>query len=232
MPKTVKKYSKRYTKRRAVMKKRYTGPKTTNTKGVAGGTRNFNVLNTVKPQVYLFKDTLQFNNIVGTGAAVVGVNNFDISQLPRYNALRTMFKRYKIVNAKWRFRLRTIELTDQAEHPNILLRYNYDPDLVVGSISENYMLRQSNVIQKQFIHNTPEGCNLEYSIKPAVMGARKVISGSDFKPNPLFNQWLDFNEITNGEIQHYGIQYWLSTLPAGQTIDLDLQVTYCCKDLV
>lgn len=206
-------------------------PKTKPTWGIGGGTRNFNVLNTEKKQKYYFKETLQYNNIVGAGASIAAVNTFQMSLLPRYNALITMFKKYRVINLKWRFRLRTIELTDQAEHPNILLRYNYDPDLLSSSINENFMLRQTNVIQKQFIHNTPQGCNLEYSTKPAIMGARYAPTGV-YKPSPIFNQWCDFTTAVPTEIDHYGIQYWISNLPTGQTIDVDLQITYQCCDLI
>lgn len=199
--------------------------------GIGGGTKNFNLLNKVVPQKYVFKESFQFNNIVGAGSAIVGVNGMDMSQVPRYNALITMFRKYRIIALKWRFRLRTIELTDQAEHPTMYIRYNYDPDLTTTSIGENFMLRQSNMICKQFIHNTPEGCNLEYTIRPAVMGDRKNIAGV-YKPSPLFKQWLDFTGIVNGEIMHYGLQYFVTNLPTGQTLDQDLQVEYECTDLI
>lgn len=225
-----KKYKGKKTQKRTGRKK---APRATSTKGIGGNTQNFNVLNTVKPTIYKFKDTINYNDIVGTGSSVVGVNQFDIGMVGRYNALIVMFKRYRITLAKVRFRLRTIELTDQAQHPMMLLRFNYDPDLTVGSVSENSMLRQMNVIQKQFIHNTPEGATLEYTIKPAVMGTRYQFNSSTLvKPTPLFNQWCDFTTISNAEIGHYGLQYFISNLPTGQVIDMDLQLNYECCDLV
>lgn len=199
--------------------------------GVAGGTRNFNMLNVIKPAVYKFKDSRQVNNIVGTGSAVVGVDNVKISDIARYSSLIGMFRKYRITQIKFRFRLRTIELTDQAAHPYMLLRWNYDSGLLSSAISEDFMLRQQNVVAKQFIHNTPDGCNLEYTIKPATMAVVQNFNGTQVLA-PKFGQWIDFSQMASSEIDHYGIQYWLSTLPSGQVIDQDCQIFYECKDLI
>lgn len=194
-------------------------------------TRNYNILNTVKPAIYKFTDTFQLNNIVGTGVSVVGLSNVKIGDLARYSALTSMFRKYRINAIKLNFRLRTIELTDQAEHPHLLLRWNYDPSLLSSSITENFMLRQQNVLSKQFIHNTPDGCSLQYTLKPAVMFQTQNYNGTTVQA-PKFKQWIDFTGTSTTEVDHYGIQYWLSSLPSGQTIDIDCSVYYECKDLI
>lgn len=219
-------------KSKSYAKKRYYGPRATPRNGIVGNTKNANVLNTLKPAIYRFKDTINFNDIVGTGASVQSANIFHIGMVGRYSALIAMFRKYRITSAKWRFRLRTVELTDQAQHPVMLLRWNYDPDLVQSSISENQMLRLQNVVHKQFIHNTPDGCNLEYTIMPAVMGARQIYSTGLYKPSPMFRQWCDFTQDSLNEITHYGIQSFITNLPTGQTIDVDLQLSYECCDLI
>lgn len=194
-------------------------------------TKSYNILNTVKPAIYKFTDTFQLNNIVGTGASVVGLSNIKIGDIARYSSLAAMFRKYRIKSVKFTFRLRTVELTDQSEHPHLLLRWNYDPTLLSSSITENFMLRQQNVLSKMFIHNTPEGCNLQYTIKPAVMFQTQNYNGTTVQA-PKFKQWIDFTGTSTTEVDHYGIQYWLSSLPTGQTIDLDCSLNYECKDLI
>lgn len=202
-------------------------------RSIVGTNVNAQVLNTkIKTPIHYYKDTINYQDIVGTGAAMTGLIQFDIGLLPRYAQLVSMYRQYKIQNIKVIWRLKTIELSDNQQHPHLLMRYNYDPTLAIGSVNENTMLRKANVISKQFIHNEPNGTTLEYTFKPCVMQALRVWNASNFFPSPKFNQWCDFTGTSTAELAHFGLVYWLSILPTDQSIDFDVQFTYCCRDLI
>jgi len=223
-----KKASKKVTK---ISRKKYTP---SSVRGVASNPQNYQIINSfTKPYLYKFKDTFQMNDIVGTGSGVVGLNTFQIKQIARYTALTSMFRRYRIDKIVFRFRLDNVELTDNAKIPTMYLRYNYDPDLVLGALSEDVMLRQQNVVAKQFHHNTINGSTLTYAIKPAVLIGTQLFNSTNFVPSPVFNRWCDFDPAgTVDEINHYGLQYVITNLPAGININADCEIQYTCKDVI
>lgn len=228
--KTGSRYSKKKSSTRRNTKK---FNKTTNVKGVASQPVNYQIINKTKPPIYRFKDTFQLNDIVGANGAIQGLNTFQISQLARYNSLVSMFRQYRITNLKLRWRLQNIDTTDGNQLPTIYMRYNYDPELVTAVLSENYFLRQQNVICKQFHHNTITGSLLTYNIKPAVMRASQLYNSTSFVPVPTFNTWQDMDPAgTVDEVNHYGLQYFITNLPAGTNLNLDCEMSYECRDVV
>lgn len=133
-----------------------------------------------------------------------------------------------------RFRLKNIELTDNAVAPTMWIRYNYDPNLTSSSIGENQMSRLSNVVVKQFNFGHPSGALLEYTIKPAILRAIQLYNSTAFVPSPQFRQWVDFqnNVGASVDVDHYGIQYFINNLPSGITIEHDIEMSYSCTDLI
>lgn len=214
-----------------------TGSKPTPTKGTAYVPTGYQILNTIKPMIYRFKDTFQLNDIVGAGVAVAGLNVFSIKDIIRYGNLTSMFRQYRITNVKLRFRLNNVELTDNAQLPTLYCKYNYDPDLQTAAVTEDYMLRQSNVIVKQFHHNTIQGSLLEYNVKPCIFRATMLYPGvvgtATYMPSPVWNSWVDLDPSTTvNEAVYYGLQYYITNLPTGITINLDGELSYECRDLI
>lgn len=209
----------------------------TPTKGKAYVPTGYQILNTIKPMIYKFKDSFQLNDIVGSGVAVAGLNVFTIRDLNRYTNLSSMFRQYRITNVKLRFRLNNVELTDNSQLPTLYCKYNYDPDVQTASITEDYMLRQSNVVVKQFHHNTIQGSLLEYNIKPCIFRATMLYPGvvgtATYMPSPVYNSWVDLDPSTTlNEAVYYGLQYFITNLPTGITINLDGEYSYECRDLI
>lgn len=209
----------------------------TPTKGVASVPRGFQILNKQPRRIYKFKDTMQLNDINGAGVAIQGLNVFTIKDIARYSNLITMFKQYRIREVKCRFRLENVELTDGAKLPTMYIRYNNDPDLQTAALSEDYFLRQQNVVVKQFHHNTIQGSLLNYNIKPCTLVATMLYPGvvgtATYSPSPQWNKWIDFDPSTTvNETVYYGLQYFITNLPSGITINLDLEYHYECRDLV
>lgn len=221
---------KRYMRRKGA--KRILKP--TPTRGVASNPQNYQVINSnPKYTYYRFKDTFQLNDIVGTGVGIVGLNTFQIKQVARYTALVSMFRQYRIDSIKLRFTLNNVELTDNAILPKMYIKYNYDPDLVLGVMSEDYFLRQQNVICKQFHHNTINGSTLTYTLKPAVLVGTQLFNTTSFVPTPVYNRFVDFDPSgTLDEINHYGLQYVVVNLPSGVNINLDCEFQYTCRDVI
>lgn len=210
------------------------GKKATPTKGLASVPKSYQIINTIKPRIYKFEDTFQYNDIVGTGASIASADLWQISNIARYTALISMFRQYRINFVKYRFRLENLELTDNANVPLLYVKYNYDPNILAGVITENYMLRQSNVVLKTFIaQGGASDLLLEYTVKPAVMSAYKLFNSTNYVPNPAFNRWCDFDPSgTVDEVEHYGIQYYITNLPSGLRINVDVQLGYECRDLI
>lgn len=190
------------------------------------------ILNKLPRSVHRFKDTINFTDISGTGTQMTGLHQFDIGLTPRYTALKAMYRQYRIDMIKIRWRLRTNELTDNSIQPHVLMRYNYDPNVVIGDVTENYLLRQSNVCSKMFIHNTPNGSQLQYTFKPAIVTAYRVVNNTNFLGAPIFNKWCDFQETGTSEFAHFGLYYFINNLPVGQIIDFDMEFNYSCRDLI
>lgn len=222
--------------KRNYRKKTYKSSKRpTPTKG-RGSNPDYQIINTIPMRIYKFKDTMQLNDVAGAAATLNGygqVFTFSIKDIARYANLTSMFRQVRITKAKFRFRLETTELTDGAKLSTLYVKYNYDPDLVQGSLSEDYMLRQSNVCVKQFHHNTNKGAVFTYDVKPAIMRATRLYNSTDYVPSPAFNQWVDIDPSgTLIEPVHHGLQYWFTTVQEGQRFNIDMELEYECRDLV
>lgn len=216
--------------RKKMMKRKF---RPSSIRGVVSNPQNYQIINATRSRVYKFKDTFQMNDVSGTGVSVVGLNTFQIKQVARYTALVSMFRRYRIDAIKIRVTLNNVELTDNAILPRLYLKYNYDPDLVLGNISEDYFLRQHNVVCKQLHHNTINGSVLTYTLKPAVLIGTQLFNSTTFVPSPVFNRWCDFDPSgTLDEINHYGFQYFFTNVPSGIGINLDCEMQYSCKDVI
>lgn len=238
MPSFRKKYMKKYRKKTYAQYKAKKLARAKPFRSLVGTNRNTQIFNTKKTrQVHHFKDTFQYQTILGTetdGQPDVrnGLLQFDIGLTPKYATLKALYRQYRINSIKLIWTLKTIELTDNHRHPVVLMRYNYDPTLTVGDIGYAFLLRQSNVIKKQFIHNTPEGTTLEYIIKPCTMQALKQWNSGGFIPSPKFEQWCDFSASGTSETALYGLIYNLTDLYANQAIDFSIQFNYSCRDVI
>jgi len=195
---------------------------------------NYQVLNKIR-KTYHFAECYDpdFSIITGTGNPIAAVTQFMASQLPRYAALVSMFRQIKIVSINFRFTLLTLEATDNSQLPTCYVRYNYNPGLLAGALSENQMERLSNVVKKTFSSNTPQGRSFNYKVRPAVMRALHLYSSTGYVPSPQFNQWVDLDpDGTVDEIQHYGLQLYFPIIPSGQQIQCTAEVNYKCRDLI
>lgn len=208
--------------------------KATPTKGVPKAVKNYQIINTIPKRVYQFEDCFQINDIVGTGNPVSSAEHWHIYLLQRYAALVSMFRQYRINYVKYRFRLNNLEASDNAIIPVLYVRHNYDPDLLNGAITENWMLRQSNVAVKTLIATGGSNdISFEYTVKPAVLGAYKLFNSTNFVPNPVFNRWCDFDPSdTLAEVDHLGLCYLFTHLPSGINVNIDCQMGYSCRDLI
>lgn len=221
--------TKRY-KRKTNYKKSYrrAGP----TRGIPRNPADFQILNAKKSDVFKFKETIQINDIVGTGAGVASVERFNIGQSGRIAALISMFNQYRITKAVYHFRCKYLDTTDTALIPAMYVKYNYDPDLLSGVITEDWALKQSNVVLKQFLTSDSRGTTLTYTVKPAQLVAYKLYLSTNYVPSPVFNKWTDFDPVgTTSETDHLGLWYYIPVLVTGQSINMDLELHYECRDL-
>jgi len=198
------------------------------------GVRNYVVLNKIN-RTYTFKSAYDptFSIIAGGGNPIAQLDKFKISQLARYPQFATMFRQIRVESINYRFTLLSTEFTDNVTLPTMYVRYNYDPTLIVGALSEDQMERTSNVVKKTFSHQSPESRSFNYKIRPCVMGAIQLFNSTNYVPSPLFNKYIDIDPPnTTDEAEHFGLQLFIPILAAGQQIQCTAEVTYTCRDLV
>lgn len=208
--------------------------KPTATSGVGSYIKSYQILNSTPAKVYYFKDnfTPSFSTMIGANLSVARVDNFKISDIDRYTSLVSMFRQYKVKTITFRFTLTSIETTDNAIQPTMYVRFNNDPDLLAGGLTEDYFERQQNVVKKLFSHQSPQGQTLVYTIKPSVMRALHLWNSPNYIPSPQWGQWCDFDpSATTSEIALYGLQFLIPSLPTGQQIECSAEMHYCCRDL-
>lgn len=187
----------------------------------------------IQKNYHTFKETINWNTIAGTGGSLGVVETFKVSELARYSALVSMYRQYKVNYIKHIITLNTYEYTDNAQKTKMYIRYNYDPDLIAGSLTEDYMVKQSNMIVKVFGQGSPNDAKLLYRIKPCVMGAKRLYSSNVYVPSPLFNQWCDFDpSTTTDELGFYGWCYFIPNIPTGQQLEHQLEISITCRDLI
>jgi len=227
MRRPMRKYKPRY-------KKRTTRRMPLTRTGIATQSRGIQKLNTYRMKPHYFEDVYASPPSIGAGAAIPLIATFNLAQIDRYSTLRTMFRQYKISWIKIRITMRQIENTDSTIIPELMIRYNYDPNLTLAQVTESSLNRYQNLVVKRFLQgDSAGGSELQYTIKPAVMGAAKLYQIATYTPRPLFNQWLDFSADSPAvEVEHYGLVLLWKNLPTGVNIDYRFQVGYSVRDVI
>lgn len=203
--------------------------------GKANKTNGQIVLNRMPLLKYPFKGiyvatTLTGSASVGSISPQAGLVNFKINDLANYSQLVSLFKQYRINMIKVTFEYLQNETHDTAYIPTLYCRYNYDPNLVVGTLDEVYMENLRNCVKKKFITygDAMRNCVASYKLKPATFVAKQIYGTMNYVPSPVFNQWLDFTGTT--EIQYSGFSYFISNLTTGTSISIKYEYSIECRD--
>lgn len=201
-------------------------------KAKASVPRSFQILNKYRSKPHYFEDSYTSQSTVGSGVSFASLINFNMSILNRYATLKSMYSQYRVKWFKIRIQMQTIENTDGAIIPELFIRYNYNPDLAVGSLSVPVMQSQQNVIYKRMLQGDGNGADFEYVVKPAILTAQQIYSSTSYTSAPKFNQWCDFQTLGTNEVNHYGMQMFIPTIPTGVTLTYRYTVGYECRDIV
>jgi len=204
------------TKRRIPRRRRATRPRRKTTNKGFKVTQQF-TQNPSHPKPQVFKKTT-INAIVvnGTGVPYFTLGGAFASSMPDWTNIIALYNRYKMLKVTYTFNCQAsaggpISAIDM---PRIWIRYNYDPVLAAAGVKDK-LQECPNTKVFQF---TPEKTTFRYSYYPRCIEP-VVLSGTSLGTKLAKQQYIDCNF---GNVQHYGIMYWMDYLAAGCQISYDI----------
>lgn len=206
---TGKRKSRRY--RRAYKKNKFQAQISSNTQ----------LINPGRDRIYYSKRTYSQNLVSGTGNPVSAVLQWYITNYPEIGSFSTLFNQYKCTKLVYTFTLKTISNIDDELIPEIYVRFNDDVDLVSTSITQ--MMQQRGTLRHQF---TGTDLQVSYTVYPKIMMAAQIYQSTSLQAVPRKAGWQDIDKT----IAHYGLQYYIPSLPAGQKIEVNLTASVAFKE--
>lgn len=182
---------------------------------------NTQLINPGRDRIYYAKRTYSQNLVSGTGNPVSAILQWYITQFPEIGSFSVLFNQYKCVKLVYTFTLKTISNIDDELVPEIYIRYNDDPDLTTTSISQ--MMQQRGTLRHQF---TGTDLQVTYTVYPKIMMAAQIYQSTTLQAVPRKAGWQDIDKT----IGHYGLQYYIPSLPTGQKIEVNLTASVAFKE--
>lgn len=161
-----------------------------------------------------------------SGAAMLGVLNFRVSDIADFTNIALLFNRYKINAVHVTFTLRSVAgtaggLSSSTQLPKIFCRYNYDSNAVAGTVGTR-MQELNNVKTMSF---TEDETVFRYTVIPRTVAPvylSSVATGYELQKKT----YIDSAYPT---VPHYGIQFWIPALQTGDEIIMDYTYDFTCK---
>lgn len=172
-------------------------------------------------------DSTQYTNMSQSGTAAVT----DLA------SLQALFRYYRIVKIRVFFRLTNTEFTDAVQFPVLYTRYCYDPNTPVPTTPQ-YFNELTNVNRHSFTNDSPEFVTTIY---PKIMTPKYALTGltSDgFAYSPASPGWIDFaggpagSQVEGADCQHFGLDWFITNVPTGQSLTVDVEFTVDYKTQV
>lgn len=154
------------------------------------------------------------------------VIRLDAIPVDEYNALKALYTHYKIKKVVYTFTMNSEGFTGIVANatviPKLYIRYTYDSDSLAATLAN--FAEMQNVKVFQF---GGEGNQARYTWYPRVLQTVYQSSGIVSSNSPARPRWFD---IDYGGMQHYGCAFIMPFMPAGATLTLEQEITYCVKD--
>lgn len=208
------------------------------------------VLNKSRPGQNYYQRVVTIRNasyFVGTGAAVGASTQFNLTGAVRNDgwqmnfnvggagiseltSLQQLFGFYRIKMVRATFRLQKSEFTDAVQVPEMMYRYNYDPNRVISAGGGSMQLDSStNIKVHRFTNDSPY---VTATIYPKVLAPTYSYSGvtdDGYALGPIDSPWIDLSaESSHGggaAVPYFGLDYWINTIPADNQINIDVELT-------
>ena len=211
------------------MRKRHTHVKPGNPKPGA-----LVVYNTQRPKPQVFKKTAIYNvngtNIItGAGAISYATGGALASSMPDWANIITLYNRYKMLKVTYTFNIQALPSAGASlfsfDLPKMMIRYNYDSNLAGGVTGNPILARMQEVPDVVINQFTPEKPTFAYTYYPRCIEP-VYLSGVSTGYKLAKQQYID---IAYGSVPHYGIMWWIDTIPTGLTITYDISYEVAFK---
>lgn len=188
------------------------------------------------------------NYFVGTGVAYGGSSQFSLAgtlandgwqmnmnssggaAISELTALQGLFGFYRIKMVKVTFRMTKSEFTDAISMPEMMYRYNYDPNRIVTAGGGSTQLDSStNIKVHRFSNESPF---VTATIYPKVLAPTYAYSGvtaDGYALGPVDSPWIDLSVASShgggAAVPYFGLDYWFNNIPTEQEIRVDVELT-------
>jgi len=188
------------------------------------------------------------NYFVGTGVAYGGSSQFSLagtlandgwqmnmnsgggSAISELASLQLLFGFYRIKKVKVTFRMQRAEFSDGVVMPEMMYRYNYDPNRVVTAGGGSLQLDSStNIKVHRFSNDSPF---VTATIYPKVLAPTYSYTGvtaDGYALGPIDSPWIDLSAASShgggAAVPYFGLDYWFNNIPAEQQINIDVELT-------
>jgi len=173
-----------------------------------------------KPQVFMKTQLCDANPLaltyVGTGASYTSVGGATVGSMPDFLNISALYNRYKIMAITYNFNVQPTGTGGliSFDLPKMTIRYNYDGNLVAGSLPIKFQ-DLNNVKCFQF---TQDKTQFSYTFYPRC-NEPVYLSGVSTGYKLARQQYID---CQYSNIPHYGIMWYADSIPVGVKICLDI----------
>lgn len=206
-------------------------------------------MNTFIPRVYRRVTMIpEADTIVGSGATYQGRSTFNLTgvrpdatlrtnmtatgttAITDLGAYQTLFRYYRIAKIRVFFKVLYAEFTDAAQYPTLYTRYCYDANTALPA-SADYFDDLTNTNRHTFTNESPEFVTTIY---PKIQTPKYAITGltSDgFAYSPASPGWIDLqgsgagSQVDGANCQHYGLDWFFTNIPTGQSLNVSVEFT-------
>lgn len=210
-------------------------------------------MNTFLPRVHRRVTMLpEVMTISGTGATDAGRSTFNMTgvrpdatlytnmsqsgtaAISDLQAFRDIFRYYRLEKIRVFFKTINSEFTDATQYPTLYTRYCYDANAALPG-SADYFNELTNTNRHTFTNESPEFVTTIY---PKIQTPKYALSGltSDgFAYSPASPGWIDLtgtatgSQVDGADCQHYGLDWFITNIPAGQAINVSVEFTMAFK---
>lgn len=186
------------------------------------------------------------NNPVGMTSAfnLTGVTpkagvfaNFNVSgaaAITELTHLQSLFSVYKISKVRVSFRSRVTEYQDGVQWPEMMYRYNYDVNRMITSAGGSAQLDSStNINVHKFTNDSPLCVATVYPKIQAPTYSYTGVTADGYALGPTDAPWIDLSSATahggGADVPFWGLDVYFVSVPTGQVIDIDVELTVDLK---
>lgn len=179
---------------------------------------------------YGFTTVYSLTGALPNASVFSNCNNSGTAGISELVALQQLFTYYKIEKAVVTLTMKLTEFSDAVEPPNVLVRYNYDPNRYITVGGGTSQLDSSTDVK---VHRfTNESMVFQYTTYPKVLTPQYLYSGVTadgyaYGVKEGTQPWVDLSSTGSGAgaaVPYWGTDFVFGNIPSGQTIQCDIEL--------